>query len=315
MIGKLHPEELKKYVLKYRGAENNSVVSGPDIGEDSAVIKISSEKYLLVSSDPIVGADNENIGKFLIEINVNDIAAKGGDPKYIMLNIIVPEHLGKKYIESTMEDIDSSCKKYGISIIGGHTEITNKYTNPFITATILGETDKLFSVKKAKKEDLLFLIGKPALEGTYILYNAHNKKLSSLLTKNEKKQISSYIKKLSVYNYSKSIKEFAKYMHDPTEGGIWGGLSEIEDLLNNLTIEFFDNIKLPSPVKKITDYFKIDPLKLISSGALLAIIPSSKKQNLIKKLNKEKHPYAIVGKITDSSDFKKDYKEALWDHL
>jgi hydrogenase maturation factor len=227
-----------------------------------------------------------------------------------MLNILVPENLGKPFIKKTMKDIDESCKKYGISIIGGHTEITQKHKKPFLTATIIGESNKLFSIKNVKKDDLLLLIGNPALEGTYILYNAHKEKLTNLLTKEEKKEINTYINQLSVYNYSKIVRKYSKYMHDPTEGGIWGGLSEIDDLLPNLGVTFKDNISLPSPVKKITDYFGINPLKLISSVA-----SKTKKKDLINKLKSSNYPYTLIGSIEKSSDFKRDYTEKLWDYL
>ncbi|HMA68637.1 MAG TPA: AIR synthase related protein [Candidatus Mcinerneyibacterium sp.] len=315
MIGKLPPEDLEKFVLQYNGASSKNVISGPSIGEDSAVIKFDSDKYLLASSDPIVGADNSDVGKFLIDINVNDISAKGGTPKYLILTLIAPSKLGKKYIKEVMKDIDKYAKKYNIAIIGGHTEISNKYNAPVITATILGESDKIYNVNNIKFKDPVYLIGNVALEGIYLLYKKHEKKLKNLLTESEKKDVLSYITKLSIYKYSKIAKNYSHFMHDPTEGGLIGGLSEISSLMKDKGIILNKKIKLLNPVRKISDFFNIDPHHLISSGSLLTIINKNKEKYFLSEISKTKFPYQKIGYIGKENSFTISHKEELWDNL
>jgi|SRR6056297_2248356 len=312
MSGKLPPEDLKKFVLQYNGNTNKNVISGPSIGEDCAVIKFDRSKYLLASSDPIVGADNSDIGKFLIDINVNDISAKGGTPKYLILTLIIPPKLGKKYIKKVMKDIDKYAKNYNIAIVGGHTEISEKYSSPVITATILGETDKIYNIKKIEIDDPVYLIGNIALEGIYLIYKKHEKKIKHLLSDSERKDVLSYIKKLSVYKYSKIARNYSRFMHDPTEGGLIGGLSEISSLMKDKGIILNNEIKLLNPVRKISDFFKINPLHLISSGSLLTIINKKKEKDFLSEISKNKFPHQKIGVIGRENSFTISHKEELW---
>ena len=63
--GKLSPEALKRNVLRYIGAVRQELLIGPAVGEDAAVIKWPEGKYMVFSSDPIVGA-NKGAGRLLV---------------------------------------------------------------------------------------------------------------------------------------------------------------------------------------------------------------------------------------------------------
>ena len=55
--GKLSPKALERNILRYVGAERKELLIGPAVGEDAAVIEWPRGKYLVFSSDPIVGAE------------------------------------------------------------------------------------------------------------------------------------------------------------------------------------------------------------------------------------------------------------------
>ncbi len=95
--GKLSPEALKRNVLNYIGTVREELLIGPAVGEDAAVIEWPKGKYLIFSSDPIVGAE-KGAGRLLVRINSNDIASKGGDPAYLAVTLILPLH-GEKRVQ------------------------------------------------------------------------------------------------------------------------------------------------------------------------------------------------------------------------
>lgn len=66
--GKLSPEALKRNVLNYIGTVREELLIGPAVGEDAAVIEWPKGKYLIFSSDPIVGAE-KGAGRLLVRIN------------------------------------------------------------------------------------------------------------------------------------------------------------------------------------------------------------------------------------------------------
>jgi len=310
VAGKLSPEELKKYIFPYRGAFRSEVLAGPGIGEDAAVIDRGGE-YVYVSSDPIVGAA-EHIGKLLIDININDIAVKGGDPNYIVLTLLVPEKLGLQFIEQTMKDIHERALRYDMAVIGGHTEITNAYEKPVVSATIIGSGKHAYSCSRAKLGDAVLLIGDVALEGAYIIYSTHPEQFADVFTDDEKIELNGFADILCIYPYAQLIREHVLFMHDPTEGGVMGGLAELDALLPGKGIAFSGTISLHPIVKKLTDRIGARAGNLISSGSLLAIVDASLVTVVTEILAANKISCQHIGNIADKSNFTTDTSEELW---
>lgn len=86
---------------------------GPQIGEDAAVIGWPAGAFLLATSDPIVGAV-KGTGNLLVNVNANDIAAKGGDPAYMIVVIILPNTMALDDVASLMKEVDDEAKKLGL---------------------------------------------------------------------------------------------------------------------------------------------------------------------------------------------------------
>ena len=140
--GKLPPEALKRSVLSYVGARRPEVLIGPGVGEDASVIRWPDGKYLVFSSDPIVGAD-KGAGRLLVRINSNDIASKGGDPAYLAVTLVLPPALGEEGARRIMSEIDEECRAQGIAVAGGHTEFNDRYDRPVIMGALIGTADKV----------------------------------------------------------------------------------------------------------------------------------------------------------------------------
>ncbi len=84
-MGKLPPALLAQSVLSHLGAASDSVVVGPALGEDSAVLRVDHANRLIsATTDPITGA-SASIGHLVVHVNANDVAASGADPKWLLL--------------------------------------------------------------------------------------------------------------------------------------------------------------------------------------------------------------------------------------
>ena len=88
-IGKFPPKLLEK-LLQKNEISDHRVILGPSTGEDAAVLD-PSEKLLVAKSDPITFATN-NIGRYAVQVNANDIACTGGTPRWFLATVLVPEH-------------------------------------------------------------------------------------------------------------------------------------------------------------------------------------------------------------------------------
>jgi hydrogenase maturation factor len=312
-VGKLPPEILKEKILTFSGFKRPEVLVGPEVGEDACVIDIPGDRYTVVASDPIVGA-SEGAGRLLVHVNVNDIACKGGDPGYFMVTLIIPVSMGLSFAEKIMSEIDTACRELGIAIIGGHTEFTDRYDKPVIVGTAVGTTFYLYQAGSISPGDLVIMTKHVGLEGMSILANDRPDLMSQVLSPDEIAEVLSWSSSLSVYPESKLVRSKVKYMHDPTEGGLMGGLSEIAGS-SGLGIDLYeDKIPVHPLTARVRQYLDFNILNLISSGVLVMVVPETEGSAVIETLDQHGISAAIIGKMVHPGvgNFKPDSHEELW---
>ncbi|MEM3700059.1 MAG: AIR synthase-related protein [Candidatus Bathyarchaeia archaeon] len=122
----------------------------------------------------------------------------------------------------------------------------------------------------AKPGDKIILTKHVGIEGTAILATEKDelkRALEPTLLQSAKK----FYNKISVVKDALiAVKTGGVHaMHDPTEGGISGGIHEMAEASKVGFQVCEEKIPIQLETRKICEYFKIDPLQLISSGALL----------------------------------------------
>ena len=109
----------------YRKVKDKDVKVG--IGDDAAVVK-AGNKLLVITTDTIVDGDHfslkyftpTQVGKKAIEINVSDIGAMGGKPRWALVSLVLPKELDVKVIDGIYKGMREAGDKYGVEIIGGN---------------------------------------------------------------------------------------------------------------------------------------------------------------------------------------------------
>jgi thiamine-monophosphate kinase len=124
------------------------------IGDDVAVIGIG-EKAWLVTTDLLIEdihfeltwTDPFHLGRKALFVNLSDIAAMGGIPKYFLISLGVPKNLSLSFFSSFYRGLKDGAKRFGVDLIGGDTSVSQKI---IINICLLGE---------GKKGNLLFRSG------------------------------------------------------------------------------------------------------------------------------------------------------------
>jgi len=309
--GKLSIDLLKK-LISLKGRERKAVIVGPKIGSDAAVLDFNliekevqeyyndnSAAKLVVKTDPITFNTPEP-GKYVVIVNSNDISMTGAIPIALNVTIILPPQFPFEELVKIQQQIDDECKAQGISLIGGHTEVSSAVVNPVVSGAMLGLVPKnQLITDKIQKGDLLWFSGWAGLEGLSIILESNRSFCESLLNEKEINQIEeagSYLSVLSralVFNNATKINQ----MHDPTEGGVLGAIYEMLALVD-FGVEITQPIPLLKGCEKMSKRLNFDPLKLISSGGLLVITPPESKDELEKANSKFATPLVLLGKIT-----------------
>jgi hydrogenase expression/formation protein HypE len=91
-------------------------------------------------------------------------------------------------------------------------------------------------------------------------------------------------------------------MHDPTEGGVAGGIQEMADA-SNLGVKVFEEaIPVQPETAEICSHFQIDPLQLISSGALLISAEPKSASDIVRNLKLQRIQASVIGEFLENVD-------------
>ena len=301
--GKLSLENLKGILSKIPALDPRVIV-GPSLGEDASLINMG-DQYLVAKTDPITFPTSKS-GSYAVNVNANDIAVMGAKPKWFLITILMPPSSKFGDITSLMEQVIYSCEQLNITIIGGHTEITDSVNYPVISGTMLGEVTKgseVLSSNAAKGDAILLTKGIP-IEGCSILATeARNELIASGVSEENIMKAAELI-----HNPGISVVKDAEIalsagnvtaMHDPTEGGLASGLMELAHAANLGMVIDRASIKEIPESQFFCRALRLNPLGLIASGALLICVPQSDEKQVIKALQQENISAFKIGMMTD----------------
>jgi hydrogenase expression/formation protein HypE len=300
--GKIPIDILKEVVFKNLGAERKEVVLGPAAGVDGAVIDAGS-RSLIVSMDPITGAIDQ-IGWLAVNVNANDIATFGVEPAFLFSCILLPENADRKMVETISAQMNAAAKDLGIVIVGGHCESTPRLTNPIVVGCMLGLTAKghYVTAAGAKPGDKMILTKGAGIEGTAILASDRETQLKKIMNDELLQEAKSFYKQISIVKDALTAYKTGGVhaMHDPTEGGVVGGIHEMADASNLGAKVFEGKIPVHPNTAKICEYFQIDPFQLIGSGALLISAHAKNANAIIRNLKKQKIQAVVIGEFLEN---------------
>lgn len=326
--GKIKSKILSQLLNKYCSSKiDERVILGSQIGEDAAVIDMG-DKYLVAKTDPVTFLDYipdiyNNIGFWVVNVNVNDVVSCGAIPKWFQTTILLPEKgTTEELIEKIFKEIHDTCKNLGISVVGGHTEITVGLDKPIAIGCLMGEVekDKLVKTSGAKVGDAVILTKGIVIEGTSIIAT---EKERELLERGLDKQ---FIERCKQYIYDPGISVLKEAilanqnfkihaMHDPTEGGLACGLFELAYSSGTGVLIDYKSIKILPESEKLCNIYGLNPLGTISSGSLLITLDEKDSTDLIDLLI-ENEIYAVkIGKIVEKKEGLKIIKDGIKNKL
>jgi len=309
--GKLKCEYLEKLLGKI-DIRDPRVVVGPGIGEDAAVLD-NGDRYLIVKSDPITFVA-ERIGWYVVHINANDIAAMGGTPLWFLVTILLPEKkTTETLIENIMKDLRASCNELGVSLIGGHTEVTHGIYHPILSGTMLGEVKKGELIKNGDiyPGDLLYMTKGVAIEATSIIAREKKDEVIKVFGEDFYKRCIDFLQNpgISVVKEAILARKAVRVsgMHDPTEGGILSGAYEMA-LGSGVGLNIYtEKIPVYEETRKLCEYFNISPLGAVASGSLLISVHRGDEKLLEKAFSSSNSGLEVpsitrIGEFTDKGE-------------
>ncbi len=303
---KLPPHVMQRYVFSRVGARDPSVVIGPSVGEDAAVIDLGDGRVLVVHSDAITGAV-ETLGWLAVHIVCNDVAVTGARPRWFLVSLLLPENCSEELIDAITKQIDEASRELGIMVVGGHTELTPGIGRPIAGTTAMGiaTADRIVRTGGAEVGDLVLMTKTAGIEGTAILCTDFADVLRARgVSEDVIRRGREMLRSVSVVREALLLAErkLVTSMHDPTEGGILGGLTEIAYASGKTIVVWEESVPIARETEEVTKALGLDPLKLISSGALLATVPRDVVDEALSSLKSAGIEVAVIGEVREKSD-------------
>jgi hydrogenase expression/formation protein HypE len=301
-VGKLPNQALQRLLDRYR-LEDERVVVGPRIGEDAAVLDMG-DRYLVAKTDPITFATNQ-IGWYAVHVNANDVVSMGAVPLWFLATVLLPEMGADEALaEEILKQMYDACTQLGISLVGGHTEITYRLDRPMVIGQMLGEVEKerLVTSGGAKEGDAIVLTKGIAIEGTALIAREREEDLRERgYTEDFITRAQAYLRQpgISVFREARraSLDFHVHAMHDPTEGGVATGLRELALASQVGLVVDEGKIEVLPECRRLCAEYGLEALGTIASGALLLVLSLEEASELVSVLAAEQIPAAIIGRI------------------
>ena len=301
-VGKL-PFELLGSLLAGLEFHDDSVVVGPGLGRDAAVIDLDGT-LLVIKNDPITFVSHE-AGIYLVNVNANDLSCLGAIPRWMLVTALLPE-VGTTtgLVSELFEQLSTTCAQLGISLIGGHTEITAGVPRPLLIGTLIGTAgpNGLLYPGNAQRGDRLLLAQPAGIEGTALLALERPAELTAAFGAAfvARAQRLLFDPGISVVPIAKTLLETGAVtaLHDPTEGGVASGVREIAAASGLGAVMNRDLVPLLEETSTIADHFGIDPLGMLSSGTMMAAVSAADVDRVVAKCSSNGIRSAVIGKLT-----------------
>ena len=118
------------------------------IGDDVAVLRADADRVWLATCDvQMEGAHflrdaiaPRDLGRKALAINLSDIAATGGAPRFALVSLGLPKDLDVEFIDGLYAGLRAEAKSFGVDIVGGN--ISGSRLGVFIDIFLLGDAPR-----------------------------------------------------------------------------------------------------------------------------------------------------------------------------
>jgi HAD superfamily hydrolase (TIGR01509 family) len=303
--GKL-PNDLLRRHLDSLEVTDDAVLVAAGVGEDVAALDVDGVDTIVAHGDPITLA-GDDIGRFAVLVNANDIAASGAEPRWLLTTVLLPEGTTPSQALALLGELADAAAAQGVTIVGGHTEVVGAVTRPVVAATTIGvvRRGELRDKRAALPGDRIVLTKGLAVEGAALLARGLGERLRALgMSDAELAACRDLLDRVSVVPEARIAAGFAgvRAMHDVTEGGLATALRELASATGRDVVVHRDRVPVLPEAGHLCALLGVDPLGLIGSGSLLICCDPAEAGELIGRLAGAGIAAANIGELDAAGD-------------
>ncbi len=294
--GKIHVDLLARLLAEFPSPPPELRLE-PRIGEDACAIEVPGG-LLVVATDPIT-LTSEEIGRFSVILNANDVAVTGVRPRWFLAAVLLPVGTTEAAVRALFAAMRRTLVSIGAHLVGGHTEVTQAVTQPIVVGQMLGlaETGRFVATGGVGAGDIVLQVGPSPIEGAAVLAREAADRLGGLdPSVLEAAREALERPGISVVDVALLAAELgATALHDPTEGGLAAGLREMAHAsgvrirIDRRAVLWFE------PGRAVCLALGADPWATLASGTLLAALPAERAESALRAFASRGHLAAAIG--------------------
>ncbi|MCG2882119.1 MAG: AIR synthase family protein [Acidilobus sp.] len=315
VIGKVNRELFERVIFPNLGAEDASVIVGPQFGVDFGVVRVG-DYDLIFEVDPVYVVPEygwEKSAWFAVHILASDVAVSGVPPRYLFIDLNLPLRMTDEELERLWRAIHNECRRLGITIVAGHTGRYGGIDYPMIGgAVMVGVTkrDHFVTPAMARPGDVVIMTKGAAVETAGILASMFPEVLERRYGKEFARRAQEIFWLQSVVDDALTLAQLGlrdgvTAMHDATEYGVWGALNDVAEASGVSIRVFREKLFVRDDVMKVLEAFseltgiKVDPFASISEGTLIATVRRGLEGRALELLRSRGIEAAVIGEVVE----------------
>lgn len=313
--GKLPPALLSQFFAGLP-TDDPSLIVRPGIGQDVACVQLTAGRktelspedplpeLLALKTDPITFTTTEPAA-YAVRVNANDLITCGAHPRWFLATVLLPMGTTPSQAQILLYDLAAAVTREGLTLCGGHTEVTDAVSRPVIVGFAAGTLQRadLRDKCQLRPGDRLLLTKRVAVEGTALLAGEAASLLRSRgMSDTELASCRALLDQLSVVPEGRIALGFqgVRAMHDVTEGGLATAVVELSEAAGRGILVELDRIPLYPETRRMCSLLGIDALGLIGSGSMLIGCAQTDTPKLIAALDSAGIEATVLGEVLDT---------------
>ncbi len=260
------------------------------------------DRYLVAKTYPITYAADE-ICWYLVNVNANDIATTGAEPKWLLCTALFPAgQTGLAEVEAVFAQLSAACRSLGIALCGGHTEVTSSINQTILVGQMLGEVLPSDLVTPRAMTGDSTCSPKASPWRARHLARERGGELEGLVPPEVIERAAGFLHEpgISVVREARAATRVARLhaMHDPTEGGLATALAELATAANLGIRIRAGSVPVFPETALLTHHFGLNPWGTIASGALLIGCAAADAERVVEAIRAEGIWAGVIGEAT-----------------
>ncbi len=298
-IGKISESVLNRSILKIIKNKKTGIVSAA-VTSDCAYFANEQKDYSVTSVNTMTVNCCE-MAYYAVHNAANNLFCSGAKPVMVSLNILLDENSEESDLKNIMRDAKRAADELGIDILGGHTEVTNAVSRPFVSAYVAGYAEEKPEPEKVSAGDAIIMTKYAGIMGSAIFAKECHDKLLQRLPDYLIRETADFSGMVSIKDDYLIGKDAGAYcFHDVSGGGIFAALWELSRITSKGLDVDIKKIPIRQETIEITNYLSVNPYLLMSGGSLLMI--SDKPEEVIAAYENAGICAMVIGTLTDSND-------------